>query len=105
MISSTTTSNGPSPKFQQSPTRSQMPILRFASFSLLFDILSVLVRTVKLNSHLEFQATLIHNLNNGLHLELQVWCGQVSLKVLTSTRLPVAYTAGGAYTSYSLVSL
>ena len=65
---------------------------------------SVLVRTVKLNSHLELQATLTHNLNNRLRLELQVWCEQVSLKVITSTWLPIAFSAGRAYTSYSLVS-
>jgi hypothetical protein len=41
---------------------------------------SVSVETVKLNFHLELQATLIHNLNNGLHLELQVLCEQALLK-------------------------
>ena len=65
---------------------------------------NVSMRTVKLNSHLELQATLIYNLNNELCLELQVWCRQVSLKVITGTRLPVAYSAVGAYTSYPLVS-
>ncbi|KAF8762981.1 hypothetical protein HU200_008828 [Digitaria exilis] len=35
---------------------------------------SISARTVKLNSRLELQATLIHNLNNGLCLELQVLC-------------------------------
>jgi hypothetical protein len=32
------------------------------------------METVKLNFHLEQQVTLIHNLNNGLSLELQVLC-------------------------------
>ena len=33
-----------------------------------------LVETVKLNFHLELHATLVCNLNNGLCLELQVFC-------------------------------
>jgi hypothetical protein len=41
---------------------------------------SVSAESVKLNFHLELQATLIHNLNNGLRLELQVLCEQALLK-------------------------
>jgi hypothetical protein len=41
---------------------------------------SVSAETVKLNFHLELQATLIHNLNNGLRLELQVLHEQALLK-------------------------
>jgi hypothetical protein len=62
------------------------------------------METFKLNFHLEQLATLIHNLDNGLCLELQVWCKQVSLKAPTDTRPPVDYLLGGAYRSYSLVS-
>jgi hypothetical protein len=62
------------------------------------------METVKLNFHLEQLATLIHNLDNGLRLKLQVWCKRVSLKAPTDTRPPVDYFAGGAYRSYSRVS-
>jgi hypothetical protein len=63
------------------------------------------METAKLNFHLEQLGTLIHNLDNGLRLELQVWCKRVSLKAHTDTRPPVDYFTGGAYKSYSLVSL
>jgi hypothetical protein len=57
-----------------------------------------------LNFHLEQLATLIHNLDNGLRLELQVWCKRVSLKALIDTGPQVDYFVGGAYRSYSWVS-
>jgi hypothetical protein len=59
------------------------------------------METVKLNFYLEQLATLIHNLDNILRLELQVWCRRVSLKTPTDTRPPVDYFTGGAYRSYS----
>jgi hypothetical protein len=62
------------------------------------------METVKLNFHLEQLATLIHNLDNRLCLELQVWRKRVSLKASTDTRPPVDYFMGGAYKSYSRVS-
>jgi hypothetical protein len=62
------------------------------------------METVKLNLHLEQLATLIHNLDNWLHLELQVWCKRVSLKAPTDTRPSVDYFTGEAYRSYSLIS-
>jgi hypothetical protein len=62
------------------------------------------METVKLNFYLEQLAILIHNLDNGLRLELQVWCKRVSLKAPTDTRPTIDYFAGGAYMSYSLVS-
>jgi hypothetical protein len=62
------------------------------------------METVKLNFHLEQLATLIHNLDPRLRLELQVWCKWVSLKAPTDTRPSVDYFTGGAYRSYSLVS-
>jgi hypothetical protein len=45
-----------------------LPVLTTISYT------SVSVGTVKLNFHLELQATLIHNLNNGLRFELQALC-------------------------------
>jgi hypothetical protein len=51
------------------------------------------VETVKLNFHLELNATLDCNLNSGLCLELQVWCALVSHKVLTDTGLPQGFPA------------
>jgi hypothetical protein len=44
------------------------------------------METVKLNFHLGQLATLIYNLDNGLCLELQVWCKRVSLEAATDTR-------------------
>jgi hypothetical protein len=58
-----------------------------------------LVETVKLNFHLETYATLDHNLDSGLCLELQVCCELVSHKPLTDTGLPQGFPAGGAYAS------
>jgi hypothetical protein len=62
------------------------------------------METVKLNFYIEQLDTLIHNLDNGLCIELQVWCKRVSLKGPTDTRPPVDYIAGGAYRSYFLIS-
>ena len=83
----------PTSKFEQFSTNSHYHISSF-SFKILF-IYRCLVETVKLNFHLEFYATLDHNLNSGLCLEL------VSHKFLTDTGLPQGFPAGGAYTSYS----
>ena len=86
-------------KFQQSPTKSHWHISSF-SFKTLF-IYWCLVETVKLNFHLEFYATLDHNLNSGLCLELQVFCETSFTQILdrywASARLP----RGWAYMSYS----
>ena len=60
-----------------------------------------LVETVNLNFHLETYATLDHNLDSGLCLELQVCCNLVSRKPLTDIGLPQGFPAGGAYASYS----
>jgi hypothetical protein len=46
-----------------------------------------------LNFCIELQATPIHNLNNGLCLELHVLCERVSLIAITSTWLPVVPSA------------
>jgi hypothetical protein len=62
-----------------------MPICSFRHCSLLFNILVFSAETVKLNFRLELQATPIHNLDNGLCLELQVLREWVSLEVMTST--------------------
>jgi hypothetical protein len=62
------------------------------------------METVKFNFHVEQLATLIYNLDNGLRLELQVWCKRVSLKAPIDTRPPVDYFTGGEYMSYSLIS-
>ena len=59
-------------KFQQSPTKSHWDISLFSSKTLF--IYRCLVKTVKLRFHLEIYATLDHNLNSGLCLELQVFC-------------------------------
>ena len=89
----------PTSKFQQSLTKSHWHISPFG-FKALF-IYRCLVETVKLNFHLEIYATLDHNLNSGLCLELQVFCEtsftQILDRYLAAARLP----AGGAYTSYS----
>ena len=61
----------------------------------------VLLETVKLNIHLETYATLDHNLDSRLRLELQVCCNLVSHKPLTDTGQPHGFPAGGAYASYS----
>ena len=58
------------------------------------------VETVKLNFHLETYATLDHNLDSELCLELKVCCDLVSHKPLTNTELPQGFPAGGAYASY-----
>ena len=52
------------------------------------------METVKFNFDLELPATLIHDLYNGLCLELQALCKQVSHKAFTSTRLPKGFPAG-----------
>jgi hypothetical protein len=62
------------------------------------------METVKLNFHLEQLATLIHNLDNELCLELYVSCKLVSLKAPTDTRPSLDYFMGEVYRSYSLVS-
>jgi hypothetical protein len=59
-------SNNPPPDLKCSFR--DLPVLTTVWYS------SVSVETVKLSFHLELQATLIHNLNNGLGLELQVLC-------------------------------
>jgi hypothetical protein len=61
------------------------------------------METIILNFYLEQLATLIHNLDNELRLELQVWCKRISLKAPTDTRSSVDYFAGGSYRSYSQV--
>ena len=76
-------------KFQQSPTNSHWHISSF-KFQNIVLYTGILVETVKLNFHLELHATLVHNLNSGLCLELQVFCELASHKVLTDTRLPKA---------------
>ena len=60
------------------------------------------MKTVKLNFHLENYATLDHNLDSGLCLELQVCCKLVSQEPLTDTGLPQGFPADGAYASYSM---
>ena len=54
----------------------------------------VSVETVKLNFHLELHATLVHNLNSGLGLELQVLCKQVSRKSLDRYQTAENFPAG-----------
>ena len=80
----------PTSKFQQSPTKSHWHISPFVS-KILF-IYRCLVETVKLNFHLEIYATLDHNLNSGLCLELQVFCEtsftQILDRYLAAARLP-----------------
>ena len=61
----------------------------------------VSVKTVKLNFHLELHATLVHNLNSGIRLELQVLCKKFHVKALTDTRPLRTFPRVGAYTSYS----
>ena len=77
-------------KFQQSPTKSHWHISSFSSKTLF--IYRCLVKTVKLNFHLEFYATLDHNLNSGLCLELQVFCETSFIQILdrywATARLP-----------------
>ena len=77
-------------KFQQSPTKSHWRISSFSSKTLF--IYRCLVETVKLNFHLEIYATLDHNLNSGLRLELQVFCEtnftQILDRYLAAARLP-----------------
>ena len=89
----------PTRKFQQPPTKSHWHNSPFGSKTLFIHWF--LVETVKLNFHLEIYATLDHNLNSGLCLELQVFLKLVSHKFLTDTGLPQGFPAGGAYTSYS----
>ena len=59
------------------------------------------METVKLNFHLEYYATLVHNLIVDYALNYKFSAILVSHKVLTDTRLPQGFPAGGAYTSYS----
>ena len=77
-------------KFQQSPTKSHWHISSFSSITLF--IYQCLVQTMKLNFHLEIYATLDHNLNSGLCLELQVFCETSFTQILdrywAATRLP-----------------
>ena len=77
-------------KFQQSPTKSHWHISSFSSKTLF--IYRCLVETVKLNFHLEIYATLDHNLNSGLCLELQVFCETSFTQILdrywAAARLP-----------------
>ena len=80
----------PTSKFQQSPTKSHWHISPFGSKTLF--IYRCLVETVKLNFHLEIYATLDHNLNSGLCLELQVFCETSFTQILdrywAAARLP-----------------
>ena len=80
----------PTSKFQQSPTKSHWHISSFSSKTLF--IYRCLVETVKLNFHLEIYATLDHNLNSGLCLELQVFCETSFTQILerywAAARLP-----------------
>src|SRR5512133_122265 len=91
---------GPFINSNNPPPNLKIP-LRFAFSNVLFIYQRFDGDQLRLNIHLEFQATLTHNLNNGLRLELQVLCKQVSLKVLSGTRPSVDYPSGGAYKSYS----
>ena len=90
----------PSINSNNPPPNLKIP-LKFAFSNVLFIYQRFDGDRLRLNIHLELQATLIHNLNNGLRLELQVLCKQVSLRVLSGTRPSVDYPSGGAYKSYS----